>query len=272
MLFQNYTGPFSAHRQAIRSFLPKTKIFLEKGNFTVKTASTGAELEEVLKLRSSIFHREFMNKRFVLGLDTDRFDHLADHLVIIDKRHGKIVGTYRLISSRTSTSYYSQTEFSLESLLALPGTKLELSRACIQKEYRSGVVMNLLWRGISQVLREIGASQLFGCASIRTMNATEVNRIYQWLHAKGAISTELSIVPVADYRLPGFQANTTPLTESEEAVVKAMIPPLCHSYLKAGAKVCSQPALDRDFRCVDLLTVLNMDDLSRMHERKYVAC
>ena len=36
------------------------------------------------------------------------------------------------------------------------------------------------------------------------------------------------------------------------------MPPLLGSYFKAGAKVYSPPALDRDFSCIDLLTILNM--------------
>jgi len=275
-VLQNYTGPFSPQRQFIRTFSPKIKISFDKGNFTVKTAENGAELEEVLKLRYDIFHREFLNKKFPFGLDIDPFDRLADHLIIIDRRQTKIVGTYRLISSRYSQSFYSQTEFHLDKLMTSPGTKLELSRACIQRDFRTGPVMNLLWRGLSQYLQALEAKYLFGCASIKTMDLGDVTRIYRYLVSQGQVSDEFGIAPTPDFVMPGFAQTLAALDAKNEPIDKEWgkksIPPLFNSYLKMGAKVCSAPALDRDFRCVDYFTVLRVAELTRLYERKYTAC
>ena len=46
-----------------------------------------------------------------------------------------------------------------------------------------------------------------------------------------------------------------------------LIPPLLKSYLKAGSKVCGEPALDRKFRCVDFLTILDVKLLSNSFQR-----
>jgi putative hemolysin len=61
-------------------------------------------------------------------------------------------------------------------------------------------------------------------------------------------------------------------TENDEATlveVSEMIPALLQSYLKAGAKVAASPALDRDFKCVDFFTVLDMESLTQLYERRY---
>jgi Putative hemolysin len=47
------------------------------------------------------------------------------------------------------------------------------------------------------------------------------------------------------------------------------IPPLLEGYLKAGAKVCSEPALDKKFRCVDFVTILITENLTKTFEKKY---
>jgi putative hemolysin len=242
----------------------------------VKTAETRSELEEVLKLRYEVFHREFLNKRFPYGIDIDRFDRLADHLVIVDRRVAKIVGTYRLISSHYSQVFYSQSEFSVDGLLNTPGVKLELSRACIQRDYRTGAVMNLLWRGISQYLQETNAKFLFGMASVRTMDAGEVSQIFKYLSETGNVDLSYQIAPTSDYQFPGFEtpealANHGTASLQTEAL-KALLPPLFNSYLKMGAKICSAPALDRDFRCADFFTVLKVSELAKLYERKYAPC
>lgn len=275
VFLDNYTGPFSVHRQALKFFSAKTRINFDKGNFTVKTVQTSAELEEVLRLRYEIFHREFRNKKFPFGLDIDRFDHIADHLVIVDRRINKIVGTYRLICSNYSPTFYSQSEFDLGDLMTRPGTKLELSRACIQKDYRTGGVMNLLWRGISQYLQQIEAQYLFGCASVKTTDSLEAARVYKYLRDNSLLSTEMAFGPTAEFVAPQFDAKLADLDARNESMssetAKHVLPPLFNSYLKAGAKVCSRPAFDAEFRCMDFLTVLRVADLTRAYERKYVS-
>src|SRR4051794_36412885 len=91
----HYTSRVNAGRIR-RLFRPKIRISLEKGNFLIKTIENVSELDQVMRLRYEVFHREHLNKRFRFGLDTEEFDHLADHLVIIDRSAQKIVGCYRL--------------------------------------------------------------------------------------------------------------------------------------------------------------------------------
>ncbi len=49
----------------------------------------------------------------------------------------------------------------------------------------------------------------------------------------------------------------------------APIPALFGSYLRAGAKVALEPALDRDFQCLDYLTVLRLNQLTESFEKRY---
>jgi putative hemolysin len=46
------------------------------------------------------------------------------------------------------------------------------------------------------------------------------------------------------------------------------IPPLFKVYLDMGAKVCSEPAIDREFGVVDFLIVLDVERLSDRTRRR----
>lgn len=260
---------YLAAQRFLRSFQPKIRILFEKGNFIIKTVEGWDELEQVMRLRHEVFHCEFIGEPLPLPIDFDRFDPLGDHLVIVDKELGKIVGTYRLICSKFANKFYSASEFHLDRFLQEPGIKLELSRACIHKDYRDGVVIALLWRGLVQYIQQSQAAYLFGCASIRSMEPAEVRTVYEFLAAKDFLSQDFGIGPVPAYEMPGWGSGPIEPKDTESA--KALIPPLLNAYLRAGAKVYGQPALDEAFKCVDLFTVLKMNKLTPGFERRYQA-
>ncbi len=261
------------HHHKIKQFQPHVQFQFERGHFLVKTAESGVELEECLKLRFEVFHKEFMNKKRTFGVDIDKLDFLCDHLVIIDKRIGKTIGTYRLNCSRYTDTFYSSGEFHLDQVLTEPGYKLEMGRACIHKDYRNGAVMGLLWRGIAEYIQLTESKYLFGCASIKTMDKYESALIYKWLCDNGHMMSEYDIVPTRKYRFAGFYECLEYIEGSNSSVkpeaIRDMIPTLFHSYIRAGAKACGEPALDRDFGCVDFLILLKMDEMSPLFARKY---
>jgi putative hemolysin len=121
--------------------------------------------------------------------------------LIIDKKSGEIVGTYRLICSLFSKRFYSQAEFTLEQVLALPGVKLELGRACIKKEFRNGAVLTLLWRGIIEYMKLTNAKYLFGCASVQTVLPHEAAATYEYLLANQLLRHDLDVSPTKKYHV-----------------------------------------------------------------------
>ena len=63
-----------------------------------------------------------------------------------------------------------------------------------------------------------------------------------------------------------IEAN--PYVYNKEEVAKK-IPALLGSYFKAGAKLAGEPAIDREFHCIDFLTVLKIEDMSPAFKGKY---
>lgn len=245
-----------------RVFEQKVPLFFERSKYLVKTIQTESELREVLRFRYDIFHREFQGKLLPFGMDWDSLDHSADHLVIIDKKIGKIVGTYRLISTSFSKDTYSNKEFDISELLSAPEIKLELSRACIHKNYRNGVVIGLLWRGICQYLTAVQADYLMGCSSVNTMDSQEIGKILKSLaHQRVGLDT-FTVLPREEF----FRKNGLHLINRKKV---SALPALLQSYLNAGAKVSLHPAWDYDFHCVDFFTLLKVSDMPTQYLSKF---
>jgi putative hemolysin len=264
---------FQLNRRKIHAFQPHEAFEFDRGNYQVRLARDGRDLEMALRLRFEVFHREFMGKGRRVGVDLDRLDFLCDHLMIVDRKSEKVVGTYRLNSSRFNDQFYSEGEFAMDELLDRPGHKLEMGRACIEKSHRTGIVMALLWRGISQYMAQTNTAILFGCASVKTTDPLEIVSVTRWLADQGAIDSSFSAEPKRKYRVPHFRRLSERLERNPMAYdplkAKEMVPPLFLSYLKAGARVAAVPALDREFGCIDFLTILELDKMSPIFAKKY---
>lgn len=261
------------HHYRIREFQPKITFQFERGDYIVKTAESGAELEECLRLRFNVFHKEFRKNRRTFGIDVDGLDLECDHLLIFNKRVGRIIGTYRLNSTLFNNAFYSAGEFELAQLLELEGNKLELGRACIDREHRTGVVIALLWRGIATYIQRTNTRVLFGCGSVKTMEPLEIGLLTKHFIDQGLLTFEYGTVPTKKYKVKGLQRildyiELNPYEYNKEAVEK-MVPPLLQSYLRMGAKLCGEPAIDREFYCIDFLVCLKLDELHPLHKDKY---
>jgi putative hemolysin len=235
-------------------------------DYHVKTIETRQEIGQALSLRRSVFHGEFARKKISRKSDQDEFDSVADHVAIFDRRSSRLAGVYRLIPATPSAKFYSSTEFEIDDLLAVPGHKVELSRACIHPDYRNGIVISLLWRGIAEYAKSSGADFLFGLSSITTTNVAEIVRIHRYFERAGMVDLSRRIKARDGFRIDGFEELRVP----DEADGPLDIPSLFKTYLKAGAKICSQPVIDRDFNCADWLTMLNLNTMTAAFDRRFM--
>lgn len=253
----------------IRGYRGSVEIEYETKDFKVFTARNGAELRKALELRHDVFIEEWQGRRTFHRLDVDDYDFTADHLIIVNKASDEVVGTYRLLSSHFTENFYSASEFHLFPFLSTKTVKLEMGRACIHKDYRNGNTIDLLWKGLTQYIESTGTEVLFGCSSVKTTDAALVSRLYRTLADQDSWRDEHFIRPTAEYQMPGFKpACATALSPAER---RLWLPPLLRSYLHAGALVYGTPALDRDFGCVDLLTILDWASLNSRFQSRFKA-
>jgi putative hemolysin len=259
--------PFAGRRwwRPEPGFTRKFAVDFRVGRLRVKTVSDEPELLSVLALRHAVFHREFAGKRWAFGGDRSPIDSVADHLAIFDEESGTVAGVYRLLPSVLTGNFYSASEFDLDGFLGTPGGKLELSRACIHKDYRRGVVIGLLWRGVAEYARLCGADYLFGLSSVPTTDRKIISTLHQRLTDSGAVDLSWGITPREGWDSPTEHAPLTVVGNDTDDE----LPPLFKSYLRAGARVCSLPVIDHQFRCADWLTVLDMKLLTSSFDRRY---
>ena len=245
-----------------KKFTPKVDVYQESGGFILKTISTGFEYQQALRLRHEVFFEELQNRSLMERIDKDSFDDNCDHLVIIEKASSRVVGTYRLNCSQFTKKFYSEGEFEISEFLRLPGVKLELGRACTHKDFRTGSVISLLWRGISEYANKTQADYLFGCASVQTEEPESIVAINEHLSKEGLLRQELGIKPLhsADYQ---------GIAPRQDIAADQLIPGLVQSYLKVGAKFYGKPTHDPDFQCHDYFMILNLNEMNPAYRRRF---
>ena len=267
----NFNMLLAAYRWKLKRYKPKVVVFYENHHFIIKSVENAHELEQALNLRYEVFYREFLNKSARLQIDVDGFDFICDHLIIIDKNTDNVIGTYRLISSTFSDRFYSETEFDIDNIKIAKGNKLELGRACVHREFRTGAVINLLWRGVSEYMKKVESKYLFGCSSVHTTNVFDIGLVYKYFKKYNYSPDELRVYPNDEYRLKRFDLYLDAIgdIDSQEDKVKRLIPTLLKSYIRMGSKVCGEPALDRKFRCADFFIILDLEQLNLSFVKKY---
>jgi len=260
------------YKKKIESFSAKIDIEINKKNYIIKTASNQDELEQVLTLRHQVFLEELLHKKRFIEVDFDKFDLLCDHLMIINKSDSALIGTYRLNSSKFGNNFYSATEFNIDSIIELPGEKVELGRACVHPEFRNGMTIALLWKGLSEYMVSSESRFFFGCSSIKSMDYMLIVRIYKALEKTGHLVQLPNVKPIGKFKSKSLKKlikSHNLEQEMENPNLLDQLPPLLKSYIKAGAKIIGEPALDKNFQCFDFLTLLDFHNADQKYKDKY---
>jgi putative hemolysin len=235
--------------------------FLE-GHYRVRFAEDAEDLDAVLRLRYEVFNvelQEGLAESHATGRDEDRFDAVCDHLIVEDLSTCRVVGTYRIQTAEMAAAahgFYSADEFDLRPLAAILPRAVELGRACIAREHRNRRVLFLLWRGLAEYLVATGKTMLFGCCSLTSQDPAEGARVWAHLEENGHVDPAL--------RPPVQPAFASPRVHAGAGEVA--IPTLFSTYLRFGATVLGGPAIDRAFRTIDYLVLL---DVTRFDDRTW---
>ncbi len=241
----------------LRVAFPSGLSALREGPYLVRFARDPADVERVLRLRFEVFNRELgegLEESWRTGMDRDRFDEVCHHLMLVEAASDTVVGTYRLQTAeqaRAGAGLYCAGEFELAPLARIVSHGVELGRACILREHRQGSALFALWRGISAYLAWARKRYLFGCCSLTSQDPRAGLALQRWLEQEGHVHRELHVAPHASH------ACLLPRGDGEEPWPTVALPKLFGTYLRYGAKVVSAPALDREFRTIDYLVVLD---------------
>lgn len=224
-------------------------------------------VEAAQRLRYEVFSEEYDSDlgSCTPGLDADAFDDWCDHLVVTDETSGRLVATTRILhraNADKAGGFYSEGEFDLSRLYQLPGTVAELGRTCVHPNYRSGATISLLWASVAEYLVRHKVDYLIGCASIGMSDGGQKAwRIARHLQQEFLAEDAFRVTPKR--QLPHL---THPVEEDRPADAPALI----KAYMRLGARVCGEPCWDPDFRCADLLVVLEVNSLADRYSRHFM--
>lgn len=242
----------------------------ETGRYRMRVADSDAEIRAAQELRFEIFNRELnegLAESWERGFDADPFDATCDHLIVELTDTYEIVGTYRVQSARTVTDppgLYTAGEFDLSGLTELFPFAVETGRACIHKDHRNSRVLQLLWQGLGSYMIANDARYLFGCCSLTSQDPEEGKATWRYLEKKGHLHTTLKAGPRDELRC--FPAGSA----ADDGPVARGVPPLFASYLRIGTKVMGEPAIDRQFKTIDFLAMLDLLDLSEVNRKRFL--
>ena len=229
-----------------------------RSHYTARLASTPEDVKAAQTLRFFVFNLELeegLESSFLTFRDEDDFDAACDHLLV--ECEGEVVGTYRMQTGPKAAlhrGYYSAQEFDLTPFEPIRDRVLELGRACVHQEHRNLHVLSLLWRGIAAYARQHSCQYLLGCSSLTSQIPAEGWGLYHQL-----APNHLAPEPLRTRPLPAWECP--PPSEDAPQLPRVKAPKLLNAYLSLGAKICAPPALDREFKTIDFLTLLDLENL-----------
>jgi putative hemolysin len=245
------------------------------GSLEVRLATTRKDVRKAQRLRFKVFFEEGGAvpdpKALLTRRDTDTFDKLCDHLIVIDhaarNRRGvvksKVVGAYRLLRgdvAKAKRGFYSSGEYDLAPLLARHPDKklLELGRSCVLSSHRGKRTIELLWRGILAYIRAHDIDALIGCASFSGANPLAHAMALSFL-AHHARAEGVWRVRARDALRVPMDMHAPETVDTRRAF--AALPPLIKAYLRVGAKFGDGAVIDRKFNTTDVFVVMPVADL-----------
>ncbi len=238
------------------------------GDYTLRFAKNLGDLDALCKLRFEVYNLELnegLTDSFRTQRDVDEFDAQCHHLIVLHTATQAVVGTYRLQTGGMAMlrkGFYSSQEFDISSFpREFLDRCIEVGRACIDRRHRNGRVLQLLWKGLARYMDWNGKRYLFGCCSLTSQNAVEGKALFKKLAALDHLHPSLLAIPHPEYACDADEVEVWD-------AVTPKLPRLFEGYLNLGGLICGEPALDRHFKTIDFLVVVDIQEMPNGIYRK----
>lgn len=250
---------------------------IHAGHLTLRLAENEADVYAAQRLRYRIFCEEMgavanvsvqQQKR-----DFDQFDEACYHLIVIDNNRvgeSRVVGTYRLLTRSNMAKvgcFYTETEYDISPLKASEGEIMELGRSCVEQQYRTRPVIQMLWQGIGAFVAAKNIKVMFGCASFHGVNVKEHTHALSYLY-----HYHLAPARLCPKALPTQYVNMN-LMPKEDVVPRAAInvlPPLIKGYLRLNGMVGDGAVIDYAFNTTDVSIIVETEQLKARYAERYM--
>lgn len=245
------------------------------GNLRIRLAETADEVAASQSLRYRVFIDEMAatptEEQRASGREFDAYDSYADHLLVFDGALGDgpeaVVGTYRLMrrpQAERAGQFYTADEYDITALVEYPGEIMELGRSCVARSYRTGSLMQLMWRGIAEYVLHYDVQIMFGCGSMHGTDPDELAQQLSYLHHYHLAPPALRPVALPAY-YEGLDRLPVDAINPKRALAK--LPPLIKGYLRLGGVVGEGAVVDHHFNTTDVCVVVKTDQVTDRYVR-----
>ncbi len=257
--------------------VPTRPVEVRARDLLIRLAETPAEVAASQELRFRVFCEEMdakpSHEMAVMRREFDSFDEFCDHLLVFNEAAGEgpesVVGSYRLMRRAAAArrgQFYSADEYDISVLLDHPGEIMELGRSCVERDHRSGAVMQLLWRGIAEYVFHFDVDLMFGCASLPGIEPDRLKEPLSFLFHYHLAPAELRPRAVAE-RYIAMDRLAPERFDAQSAM--RQLPPLIRGYLRLGGYVGDGAVVDPDFGTTDVCVVVKTDLVTEKYYRHY---
>ena len=253
------------------------------GNLEIRLASSQGDIEACQRLRYEVFYEEMAAKPIgdmcARRLDHDRFDNVADHLMVIDRSGSglsaeRVIGTYRLIRRDVAEAhggFYTSGEYDIAPMIARagPGVNfLELGRSCVHKDHRNRPTINMLWHGIGHYIAAHDIDVMFGCASFPGTDPGAFAQPLSFLHHNLQTPPEYFVRALDDQFV---DMNILDKDDVDERAALRLMPPLIRGYMRSGCIFGDGAVIDPQFSTVDVFVMLRVKDVEQRYFHRFGA-
>lgn len=237
----------------------QTSRFDRDPRYTLLLTTDPEKISAAQRLRYHVFSTESgFTLRSDDELDVDRFDEYCDHLIVREDRSGELVGCYRMLpppGAIAAGGLYSAGEFDISALDSLRPSMVEMGRAVVHPDHRSGAVILMMWTGILAYLDRCGYDYVVGCVSVPTHlgnpPGSHLRGIRDLVLRQHGAGSQFRVYPYRPVQLGGRDLD------SIEPPDRPTLPALLRAYLRLGARICGEPAHDPEFGVGDFLALMD---------------
>ena len=239
-----------------------TRFGLIRGKYNVRIAETEEDVRSAQKLRHELFIASRgapAAGRTEAGLDIDDFDANCDHVLIEERKTGKLVCCFRLLPLKNGAEIgrsYSAQYYELSNLQDFPGPIVEMGRFCIHPDHRDSEVLRIAWGAMTRYVEERGFELLCGCSSFEGNDAQAYADAFALLKDKHLAPTRWLPRPKAP-NIFNF-AKLLRLKRPDTRQAMRLMPPLLRGYLSLGGWVSDHAVIDRDLNTLHVFTGLEV--------------
>ena len=250
-------------------------------DYEVRLTRNKEERRQVRALRYEVFVEEegasATEEQKNLREEYDAFDRYAEYLAVF--HNGKIVGTYRIIDRNAADKmdgFYTESEFNIAKIKKVDGNIAEMSRACVQREYRdNALVMRMLWAGLGEYIVRRKIAILFGVASWVGTKPVESAQAISYLYYNHLTPLGLRATVLSENFADGVnpklsRMNILPREFVDENDARHQMTPLIKGYLRLGATFGKGVFIDKAFNSYDVFVMVQTKNIDAAYQKHFL--